>query len=103
MRTPKGNARLKQFPSPPPANLRALTDILLNPQYSVLTMTSDGKENLYMGSVTDVDGGHHVVFATPRQLLRLKRHFQTCHSDGTFKAVPVSSNFAAQVSVEMNT
>lgn len=49
MRTPMRNARLKQFPSPPPANLKALTDILLNPQYSVLTMTSDEKENLYMG------------------------------------------------------
>lgn len=95
MRTPMRNARLRSYPFPP-ESLRDLSNILLDPQYSVLTMTADGEDNLYAGSVTDVDGGHHVVFASNRMIDQMKK-FRVLHSDGTFRAVPISPNFADQV------
>ncbi|XP_052131612.1 uncharacterized protein LOC127751689, partial [Frankliniella occidentalis] len=49
MRTPMRNARMQRFP-PPPATLEDLTAVLMNPQYSVLTMTHDGLDNIYAGS-----------------------------------------------------
>jgi len=96
MKTAMKNARLSQFPRPPPATLQELTDLHQDPQYQVITMTDDGLDNLYGGSVTDVLGGHHVVYMTSRQLNRM-RNMTVLHSDGTFKVVPVNPEFASQV------
>jgi hypothetical protein len=89
------NARMKNFPHMPPT-LRDLSNILLNPQHRVLTMTADGNDNIYGGSVTDELDGHHVLFISQRMLNQM-RLFNVLHSDGTFKTVPVGQNFAAQV------
>jgi len=96
MRTPMRNARLDRFPNPPPANVEALTAILQDPQYEVLTMTDDGLDNIYSGSVTDPNGFHHVLFMSDRMLNRA-RQFRVLHSDGTFRAVPNGPAFADQV------
>lgn len=95
MRTPMRNARMQRFP-PPPATLEDLTAVLMNPQYSVLTMTHDGLDNIYSGSVTDTDGFHHILFMS-RRMIELARQLAVIHSDGTFKTVPISAQFADQV------
>ncbi|KAJ1521839.1 hypothetical protein ONE63_003474 [Megalurothrips usitatus] len=95
MRTPMRNARVASLP-PLPRNLRELSNILRNPQYSVLSMTDDGRDNIYGGSVTDADGGHHVVFISDRMLAHM-RTMRVLHSDGTFRSVPVGPAFADQV------
>lgn len=91
------NARLQQFPLPPPASVRDLTRLLLDPHFAVLTMTEDGLDNIYAGSVDDANGHHHVLFTSDRMLERM-RNFLVLHSDGTFKSVPVNKDFADQVS-----
>jgi len=91
------NARMSRFPQPPPGDLRALTQMLLDPHNHVMTITDDSEDNIYAGSVDDVNGDHHVVFASERQI-QLMRTFRVLHSDGTFKSVPTSRMFAAQVS-----
>lgn len=91
------NARLQRYPLPPPANLRDLTTLLMDPQFAVLTMTEDGNDSLYAGSVDDVDGGHHILFSSQRMIERM-REFTVLHSDGTFKTVPVNIDYASQVS-----
>ena len=90
------NARSRNFPHPPPINLQELTNVLQDQQYRVLTMSDDGLDNLYSGSVTDTDGFHHILFTSNRMLERI-RQFRVLHSDGTFNTVPVNSNFADQV------
>jgi len=97
MRTPMRNARLSQFPNPP-ADLRALTAILMDPHNAVITMSDDGQDNLYSGSVTDANGDHHVMFFSNR-MVEVMRNFSVLHSDGTFKTVPVNVEFASQVSL----
>lgn len=89
------NARMSRFP-PLPANLTELTEILLNPQYRVLTLTDDGLDNIYAGSVDDIDGNHHILFMSQRMIQRA-RTFSSLHSDGTFRSVPSSKEFASQV------
>lgn len=90
------NSRLKRYPSPLPATVEELSAILQDPQYQVLTMSDDGLDNLYAGSVTDTEGFHHILFMSER-MLRKAREFTVIHSDGTFRAVPSSADFAAQV------
>lgn len=97
MRTPMRNARLSRYPRPMPQNLLALTQVLMDPQYQVMTITQDGTDNIYGGSVTDTDGIHHVLFVSQRMLEQMRR-FRVLHGDGTFRAVPVSPAFADQVS-----
>lgn len=94
MRTAMRNARMERFPDMP-QNLRGLTRILINPVHRVLTLTTDGEDNLYAGSATDVNGGHHVLFASAR-MLDLMRTFRVLHCDGTFKVIPAGTE-AAQV------
>lgn len=96
MKTAMKNARLSRFPRPPPATLEELTNLHQDPQYQVITMTDDGLDNLYGGSLEDVLGGHHVVYMSHRQLNRM-RSMRVLHSDGTFKVVPVNPQFASQV------
>lgn len=97
MRTPMRNARMSRFPPPPP-NLRALSQILMDPHNSVMTITDDSLDNFFAGAVDDANGDHHVLFASRRQL-DLMREFRVLHSDGTFKSVPISPDFAAQVRI----
>ncbi len=87
MRTAMRNARMASYPQPPPRTLRELTAILQDPRYEVLTATLDNEDNIYAGSVTDVRGDHHILFASRRSL----DHLATCnwiHGDGTIKIVP---------------
>jgi len=93
LRTSMRNARMKRYP-PLPANLTELT--LQNPQYQVLTLTDDGLDNIYAGSVDDADGNHHLLFMSERMIERA-RTFSVLHSDGTFRSVPCSKEFASQV------
>lgn len=86
---------MRHYP-PLPADLRQLTEILLNPQYQVLTLTHDGLDNIYAGSGSDVDGNHHKLFISQRMIERA-RTFSVLHSDGTFRSVPTSKDFASQV------
>ncbi|KAK3919969.1 Ribonuclease HII [Frankliniella fusca] len=96
MRTSMRNARLSRFPNPLPANLVELTDILQDPRYTVITMSDDGLDNIYGGSVTDIDGFHHILFISERMLQRA-RTFRILHSDGTFRVTPHGPEFAVQV------
>lgn len=93
------NARLSRFPRPP-LDLRALSQILMDPQNYVITITDDSLDNIFAGSVDDANGDHHVLFASRRQL-DLMREFRVLHSDGTFKSVPISREFAAQVRIKV--
>lgn len=90
------NARRRNYPNQP-QNLHGLTEILLDPQYTVLTLTDDGNDNIYGGSVTDANGHHHVLFVSNRMVNQM-RIFNVLHADGTFNAVPISPDFAEQVS-----
>jgi len=89
------NARLRRYPHPP-QNLRELTELLLNDQYRVLTLTHDGEDNIFGGSVDDAEGEHHILFISRRMVENI-RTFNVLHADGTFKSVPVNVDFAAQV------
>lgn len=89
------NARLQRYP-PPPETLRDLTEILQDPRYSVITLSQDGQDNIYGGSVDDADGEHHILFISQRMVEKC-REFSVLHADGTFKSVPVGLHFAAQV------
>lgn len=89
------NARMENFPNIP-ATLQELTQILLDERYRVLTLTDDGLDNIYAGSVDDAEGNHHVIFTSNRLLNRM-RSFLVLHSDGTFRSVPMGYHFAAQV------
>lgn len=90
MRTSMRNARLENYPLVP-HDLRALTMVLMNPQYSVITMTEDGSDNLYSSSVTDAEGGHHVMFISER-MLRIASELRILNADGTFKTTPAGLN-----------
>ena len=92
------NARLRHYPRPMPQNLLELTGILQDPQYQIMTMTVDGNDNIYGGSVTDTDGVHHILFSSNRMLHHM-RIFSVLHGDGTFRAVPNNPDFADQVSI----
>lgn len=96
MRTPMRTARMSRYPNIP-HSLEDLSRIMLNPQYRVITISDDGTDNIYAGSVTDGNGDHHILFASRRQL-RLMKTFRVLHSDGTFKVVPGDKHFADQVS-----
>ncbi|KAK3925520.1 Pol polyprotein [Frankliniella fusca] len=89
MRTSMRRARMSRFP-PIPHSLLELTRLLQDPRYRILTMTDDGLDNLYAGSVTDTAGRHHILFASERMLQKM-REFNTLHGDGTFKIVPVGA------------
>lgn len=91
------NARLSRYPAPP-ADLRDLTAILMDPHNEVISMTDDGLDNLYAGSVTDTDGAQHILLVSNRMIERM-REFTVLHSDGTFKTVPVNAQFASQVNI----
>lgn len=90
MRTSMRNARMENYPFVP-HDLRALTLILMNNQYSVMTMTEDGLDNLYAGSTTDADGAHHVLLISQR-MIEVARNLSTFHGDGTFKVTPAGLN-----------
>lgn len=90
MRTSMRNARLANYPFVPD-DVRALSMILMNPQYQVITMTEDGNDNFYAGSVTDAEGGHHVLFISQR-MLQTARNMRVLHGDGTFKTTPAGLN-----------
>lgn len=100
MRTSMRNARMAMYPNPPPS-LRRLTLILRNPQYRVITISRDGEDNLYAGSVTDALGNHHVIFSSNR-LLQAMRQFVVLHTDGTFKVVPAGMGIS-QVNLDRHT
>ncbi|XP_034246261.1 uncharacterized protein LOC117648123 [Thrips palmi] len=95
MRTPMRQARMRRYPHHP-NNLRELTALLQDNQHRVLTLSHDGNDNIYGGSVDDADGEHHILFVSNRMLQQLKT-FHVLHADGTFDSVPVNRNFAAQV------
>lgn len=86
------NARLRNYPFVP-NDLRRLTDILMNPQHRVITMTQDGQDNLYAGSVTDARGAHHVLFISDR-MAAVARDLRVLHGDGTFKTRPAGLNLS---------
>lgn len=94
MRTSMRNARLRNYPQLPPT-LLDLTNILRDPRYSVITMTADGLDNLYSGSVTDSEGFHSIVFASQR-MLELMERTRTIFSDGTFRSVPAVQSMQTQ-------
>jgi len=77
-------ARMKSFP-PIPHTLLDLTRALL--QYPRVSVTVDGDQNLYAGSITAADGSHHVLFLSPR-MNEFLRKVKTLQGDGTFKSRP---------------
>lgn len=81
-----------------PETLEQLTLILQNPQYRVISATTDAADNLYAASVTDALGAHHIIFSS-RRMLRFAKEFSLLFSDGTFKTLPAIAEFddASQV------
>lgn len=77
--------RMKKYPNIP-HTLSDLTRVLLqNPHIST---TVDDEENLYAGSITALDGSHHVAFFSPRMLEHMGK-VKTIQGDGTFRARPL--------------
>ena len=68
-----------------PHSLTDLTRTLL--QYPRVSVTCDGSENMYAGSVTATDGSHHVAFFSPR-MLEFMANLRVIQGDGTFRARP---------------
>lgn len=90
LRTSMYRARSRTFP-PVPQTLLELTQVLLqNPRVSV---TVDGEQNMYAGSITADDGSHHVVFVSQR-MLDFMGQCKLLQGDGTFKSRPATPESA---------
>lgn len=84
LRTSMFKARSKSYPRIPESLTDLTRTLLQNPRVSV---TCDGSENLYAGSVTATDGSHHVAFFSPR-MLEFMGNLRVIQGDGTFRARP---------------
>lgn len=81
------NARFSRYPSRLPRTLRELTAVLQNPRFRIISMTDDGNDNIYAGSVDDANNHHHILFSS-RRMLEFMSNVGIIHGDGTFKVVP---------------
>ena len=98
-------ARMSSYPQPGHQTLRELTQLLLQQQWRKISSTVDGGENLYAGSITAVDGSHHVAFMSPR-MRNFSSRITVLQSDGTFHDrpnVPPSSQVFVLVTPWRNT
>ena len=90
LRTSMHRVRSGTFP-PVPQTLLELTQVLLgHPRVSV---TVDGEQNMYAGSITANDGSHHVVFVS-RRMLDFMGQCKLLQGDGTFKSRPATPECA---------
>lgn len=90
LRTPTYRARAASFP-PIPQTLHDLTQVLLgHPRVSV---TVDGEQNMYAGSITADDGSHHVVFVS-RRMQDFMTQCKLLQGDGAFRSRPATPHSA---------
>lgn len=90
------NARMEHYPNIP-NSLDELANILQDPQYSVISSTLDGLDNIFASFVEAADGTKIIILVSQR-FLRLLERVSTVFCDGTFPT-PVNPH-VSQVSLE---
>ncbi|KAK3923858.1 ATP synthase epsilon chain, partial [Frankliniella fusca] len=77
----------------PPGSLAALAEVLRN--NPLITMTKDGRDNIYGASVTAADGSQSIIFTSRRVIEYASINCQWLFGDGTFLSLPAIPTLTA--------